>query len=269
MFEEHRQQYLGALGIDSYFPRWVLPNCPTMRTAEFAHQTEITDQYQSVDLHAINQADVSSHLSAIIDVRPSPQFDLNKILVEKTASVANDSPTITGAGAPAPISFNAASILAQLDTPKPKKIAPFSLSIWRVNGEILVIDSRNAKAAMPTDALLESLLNYVDFKDVSLMEEKLQWPMIENRFAAQTEDEARQELQTWLSVQLEIHGFKEVWLMGKNAYNYFFEPKAMPEEFQRTSFPSATMPILIMPSLIELLVAPALKARLLPILKKR
>lgn len=247
MYEDVRQQYLSSLGIDTYIPRWVLPNAPASYLACFS---PLEDTFpQSV---ALEHSELVS----------KPQNDTSPILVGTLIESLNPELTPTTNKA-----VNAASILAQLDVPKPKRLAPFGLSIWRLSNRLLVIDARNPKAALPTEALLKNLLSFVRIENDELQEDILQWPMIENRFSSQTADEARQELQTWLSVQLEIHGFQSVWLMGENAYQYFFDEKNKPAEFSITSFPLSDRQITIFPSLVELLANPICKRQLLSVLK--
>lgn len=255
MYEDIRQQYLSSLGVDSYYPRWMLPNASVSSIAQYL-------VVNNVESSSLEIAPVAESQSA--DFRASSPVVVSSLIQAIDSKIA-----IPPASDSKPEIVNAASILAQLESPKLTKLQPFSLSIWRISNRVLVIDSRNSKAALPTEQLLKSLLAYCNCMPELLSEDVLQWPMIENRFSSQTENEARQELQTWLSVQLEIHSVQHIWLMGKNAYRYFFDENHCPVEFTRVTFPLSHIPIIVLPSLIELLSAPQKKRALLPLLNDK
>jgi hypothetical protein len=164
---------------------------------------------------------------------------------------------------------NAADILAQLNI-KPISIAPFSLSIWRPIDGVMIVDSRNTKLALPTELLLNNILRAVfSNHPVKPQEEVLRWPMIENSFTMRTEDDARNELQTWLSVQHEIRPIRYLWLMGSNAAIYLLPRllKYTDSLHKVITLGDSAINGLILPSLNELLQNPATKKQLFSVLR--
>ncbi|HWV14972.1 MAG TPA: hypothetical protein VN030_06025 [Cellvibrio sp.] len=150
-------------------------------------------------------------------------------------------------------------------------IEAFSLSVWRPLDELMIVDARNTKLALPTDSLLKNILRHLfPASPLNVKEEVLRCPMIENSFARRTADDARAELQTWLSVQCEIRPFKYLWLMGSNAYLYLLpEVDGLGKNlWQSRSSAGSEIDALIMPALNELLIDPLLKKQLFSAIRR-
>ncbi|RZA00278.1 MAG: hypothetical protein EOO68_11485 [Moraxellaceae bacterium] len=162
------------------------------------------------------------------------------------------------------------SILAQLNATF-ETVEPFSLSIWRPLDGVIIIDSRNTKLALPTELLLKNIAQHIfPARTLQLQEEVLRWPMIENSFAKRSIEDARNELQTWLSVQHEIRPIKYIWLMGKNSATYLLPPNVVFSEslFNSTELTAAKINALILPSLNEILQKPAVKQKLFSAIRR-
>lgn len=259
MNELQRQMYLSALGVDTYMPRWHLPFAPTSILCELPREEIDVDSSQEV-------------ITSISDVR-------NLSIEEKVHSTAN--PQIAD---PIPIntliggifddkklvktnskSVNASTILAQLNDKPVAAITPFSLSVWRPAEGVMIVDSRNTKLALPTELFLNNILrNFILEKPLKLQEEVLRWPMLENSIAKFTSSDARNELQTWLSVQHEIKPINHLWLMGANAATYILPEnlKFTDSVFQCVELDGIVIKAQILPSLNELLQTPSLKRKL-------
>lgn len=261
MNELQRQHYLSALGVDTYMPRWHLPYAPQSVVCE---------------------------LPIIpIDVQPSSRIENKVEFVTAQAQPVNVIKTLSNEVSPvnnligdiletkkviksAALPTSAADILAQLNT-KPVTIDGFSLSIWRPVEGVMIIDSRNTKLALPTELLLNNILRSL-FSNQALkpQEEVLRWPMIENRFAKRTAEDACTELQTWLSVQHEIRSIRYLWLMGSNAATYLLPAGISIADtlFQSVVLADSTIHALNLPSLNELLQKPATKQKLFSALRQ-
>jgi hypothetical protein len=261
MNELQRQHYLSALGVDTYMPRWHLPYAPLsvgceLPVASIDAQSP-TKVEPSIEFVAppIQAAHPTKNL--ISDVSPVNHL-MGDILESKKVVKSAALPT------------SAADILAQLNT-KPVTIDAFSLSIWRPVEGVMIIDSRNTKLALPTELLLNNILRSV-FSNQALkpQEEVLRWPMIENSFAKRTEDDARTELQTWLSVQNEIRSVRYLWLMGSNAATYLLPAQTVLADtlFQSITLTDSNIQALSLPSLNELLQKPATKQKLFSALRQ-
>ncbi len=252
MNELQRMQYLEAMGIDSYMPRRQLLLGPAIR------------QCQPV-LPAQPAAVSGGDITPVAPVPGSPG---------EVAVPAGK----TGAGA-----VSVADILGQpttVVTPKPApaealKPAPeaavvprFALSLWRVTDTLLVVDSRHAELALPTEALLLNMLNALGLQLRGLPRaEILRWPMVENHFTRQGEAEAREALRAMLEAMQEEQPVSRLLLMGPEACHYLADdPCASADEslgaMQGKAVAAAGLGscAVVLPSLTQMLQAPTLKA---------
>lgn len=248
MNEFQRQTYLSALGIENYMPRWrlalapkpVICELPILVDAGNTVPGEGAETYTSVSPFAVSEESRSNNENplAVADVLRELQLD-NKTPLK-----------------------SAVPVVAPIVSPPTQTIAPFALSIWRPHAELLVIDSRNPKLALPTELLLNNIMHAV-FGAQTLLgkEEVLRWPMVDNTFVSRTIDDARSVLQVWLEVELERRPVKHLLLMGKNAAQYFLplDADATAVLFQQVNLVELSIPAIVAPSLIELLQQPLLK----------
>lgn len=239
MNELQRQAYLSNMGIENYMPRWQLPFGPAAQQCEFPMLT--------VDVAVPDKTDMAQTIS-VLDAPPT-----NTLLADMNISATR------------PIKISATSILQQLEKKPPVEVQPFALSVWRPAPGFLIIDSRHAALALPTELLLHNILRASLNRPVdSLQEEVLRWPMIENRFVSRTASDARTELQTWLAVEHERRPVNRLWLMGDNAIRYLLsadvEPQACVWQYHQLSESELTG--LILPGLNDFLQQPLLKAQL-------
>jgi len=260
MNELQRQLYLSALGVDTYMPRWQLAFAPASVACSLPAFSESsilnTEKTSSVQI-------ISSLISPQLDQQQSE----NKIVsINSLIGDIFDTKKIIKTDAQIKQSVSSLTEVAAVST-----IEAFSLSIWRPIDDLMIVDSRNTKLALPTDALLKNLFRNM-FSQVSALfkEEVLRCPMIENSFAKRTADDARAELQTWLSVQCEIRPIKYLWLMGENATNYLVADIAAKNKnlWQSSLVADSNIPALILPSLNELLINPLLKKPLFSAIRR-
>ena len=247
MNELQRQAYLSALGIENYAPRWLLPSAPAPVVCVMP---VINIPIATATLSPV------SLMAAVLD--PS---------VTRNIAPANLLTVITDLEGQkkVPLTVNAAAILQQLETKKAPVVKPFSLSVYRPQSGFLIIDSRNAASALPTELLLNNLLRaHLKATPFALDEEILRWPMIENRFMSRTEDDARNELQTWLAVENELRPIHTLWLIGENAARYWLSSEKDWLALYWTIHPIKEFPLpaLILPCLNQLLQNPVLKSKL-------
>lgn len=246
MNELQRQAYLSTLGIENYAPRWLLPSAPI----SVACVMPVLD----MPVATIESAQVSS-VAATLNLRIENNTAASNLLTT-TGDLAEQK---------TPFAINATEILQQLEGKKTPVAQPFSLTVYRPQPGFLIIDSRNTKLALPTEVLLNNLLR-AHFKTVqfTLDEEVLRWPMIENRFLSRTEDDARNELQTWLAVENELRPIQTLWLMGENAARYWLDAGGDWSAICWTTQPikDTSLQALILPSLNQLLQSPVQKSKL-------
>ncbi len=253
--ELQRQAYLSALGIENYMPRMILPFAPPSSVCElpvFAELHEAPSQQDKLPPIPVVAAEVTSQANTTRN------------------SVANDILADVAPAKKSPVPVNAASILEQLETKKAPIVEPFALSLWRPAPGFLIVDSRNSSLALPTELLLNNVLrSFLPAIKPDLREEVMRWPMIENRFVSRTADDARNELQTWLAVENELRPIDRLWLMGDNAARYLLSADIKPADacWQEHSLNLSGAGVnllhaVVLPSLVDLLQTPLLKARL-------
>lgn len=247
MNELQRQAYLSALGIENYAPRWLLPSAPV----SLACVMPVFD---------IPVAAVEISPAAFVAAVMNPHSESNTSAPNLLTTIADFAEQKK-----APLAVNAAEILQQLEGKKAPVVQPFSLTVYRPQPGFLIIDSRNTKLALPTEVLLNNLLR-ANLKALQFIlgEEVLRWPMIENRFVSRTEDDARNELQTWLAVENELRPIHTLWLMGESAARYWLVSENDWSATCWTMQPikDSSLQALILPSLNQLLQYPAQKSRL-------
>jgi hypothetical protein len=144
-------------------------------------------------------------------------------------------------------------------------IPAFTLSIWRPKSGLLIIDSRNTHLALPTERLLDNILNSVFNSNlVQGIEDVVHWPFFDNISVPQTREYACNALQVWLEVELERRPTTHLWLLGETAAEYFLPNH---NEFSKLvwqwlEFPEIPSKIFVAPSLVELLQLPLNKRTL-------
>jgi hypothetical protein len=259
MNELQRQLYLSAIGVDTYMPRWQLPFASISSACVLPVSTSA--QIEEKSGFQLDTKIVSSDIAPPVEILQivNAAIPINQLIVD-LLETNQLKPNLAG---------GATATSAKLNfSPVPNispSVAAFSLSVWRPFDNLMIIDSRNTKLALPTELLLTNILrSFFPKEKLELKSEVLRWPMIENNFATHTNVDARTELQTWLSVQCEIRPIKYLWLMGDNAAIYF-----LPEETERNNYlwqpallASLSINALILPSCNELLQQPLLKNQL-------
>lgn len=247
MNELQRQAYLSALGIENYAPRWLLPSAPVSVACVMpvfdipvatVESTQVSSVTTAMNPHIGSNTPAPNLLTTIVDLAEQKK---------------------------APLAINAKEILQQLEEKKAPVVQPFSLTVYRPQPGFLIIDSRNTKLALPTEVLLSNILRaHFQKMQFALGEEVLRWPMIENRFVSRTEDDASNELQTWLAVENELRPIHTLWLMGESAARYWLDPENdwAAKCWTEQPIKDSSLQALILPSLNQLLQRPAQKSRL-------
>lgn len=243
MNELQRQHYLSALGVESYAPRWLLPGAPEPRLC-----TRLPVAIPVAEPEIAAQA---------------PQAVATPVRAEGPQALSDVMRQMTGSGggaAPLSTALEAAPALPTTPTAQPT-VAPFTLSIWRSSLPILVLDSREPRAAMPTERLVRNLLRSLgDVDPASVTEEVLACPLVPKPTPA----DVREELSTWLEAELGRRPVQTLLLMGHNATHYLVPEDAEKEQllWQWVPLPGLDRPALIAPSLVDLLREPSHKRTL-------
>lgn len=240
MNELQRQTYLSVLGVESYAPRWLLPSAPEPRLC--------TRLPVAVPLAELAPAPQPQSVPRVAPTEAGPQA-LSDVLRQVT-------------GADAALAQPQTSAPTTPVTPKAQPtVAPFTLSIWRSSLPVLVLDSREPRAAMPTERLVRNLLRSLgDVESASVSEEILSCPLVPKPTPA----DARSELSTWLEAELARRPVQKLLLMGHNAAHYLVPEEAELEQLLWQWVPvPGELQALVAPSLVDVLREPALHKRAL------
>ena len=263
MHELHRQMYLSALGIDTYMPRWHLPFASASTACSLPLPTQtLTREGIFFNLESENLAPKIS-LRVAADQTDNTILPINTLIDDLLQTNKVEKPKLVDTDKPALPNLKLMPDVAAT-------VEAFSLSIWRPNKNLIVIDSRNTKLALPTELLLRNILQHVFPQEVlEMKDEVLRCPMIENSFVKSTLNDIRTELQTWLSVQCEFRPVKYLWLMGSNAATYLLPQKLEKSNdlWQSVLLNDLSIKALVLPSINELLQRPSQKKQLFSALK--
>ncbi len=226
MNEIQRQEYLVALGIDTYMPRWVLPNAPASVACEWP--VEVLDTAIAAE-PVVGQVPVAASLST--DGEGS-----NSASVAGPAALLGQLGGQPIAAKPKKVAASPVEPLAENQQPRAESsvvsaaaqaIPRFSLNLWRVSDDLLVVDSRQVELALPTDRLFHNMIFALGYRLAGpLQAEVLRWPLVERSLEPQGEQQARDMLHAYLDAQSLRQPFKHLLLMGEPAAKYILPQEA-------------------------------------------
>ncbi len=255
MNERQRLQYLEAIGIDTYMPRLLLPGAPDSVACAIA---------------AVSSGSVTSKTPPAKDGTVKPVAP-----VEPPKTVSPEQ--LLAQVMPAGVVDKVLSSPEPTEAPKPEvevaAAVEFSLSIWRVDDDLMVIDSRHSELALPTEPLLRNILRALGRSTAGLPKvEVLRWPVLEDHFEPQHETAARNMLEAMLEGKVSIKSIKFLLLLGCDACHYVMPKErlsdgATPESSlqdlmgQALNIELLNTTAIVAPGLSDMLQDPSLKAR--------
>lgn len=189
MNELARLQYLHALGVETFAPRWRLPGArpssqvvlPVIRSVRPV-QTEAPRAHSAP---APARQAIEATLAALPKAEPA-----------NLAPAAEPPPSIAQAAVP----------------------VRFTLNIWRVNTALMIIDSHAPRAALPTAALLSNMLLAKQWQGRLGAFDTLRWPLFKDDLAEAGLAQARDMVRAFLQSRLELSPVRFIWLMGADAF---------------------------------------------------
>jgi len=269
--ELQRAEYLSALGVPSYMPRFVLPLAPPPRQARLpvaeAQSTANPLPQSAAQIRAaLAPAEPQSQPAAAAVppagiksvAAPSAQPEIAPEVARQVGELVRDTRPVPQQ-APAPVTELA---------PPAQPVEPFVLSCWWLGDALLAVDSREPGAALPVEALFNNIVRALDWQDLPRERDRLRWPLAENRFGpAASAAEARDTCSSWLEAASARRPVKSIWLMGQQAREYCapvpLDPSAEPPLGDWNG-----VRIVAMPSLSELLREPQRKRGLWRLLQQ-
>ncbi len=257
MNELQRQQYLDALGIDTYMPRVILPYSPIPIACDISFLPETFG------------VDASSVMPSAIQSMPTPVTVALSQLTNKSAGGFSGDVLSVLADKPQSSVVASESVAALVDKLAEKVKIPsaapaFALSIWRVSDSLLVVDSRQAQLALPTEPLLINILVALGYPRQPLPKaDVVRWPMLSGPGVDQSEASAREMLEAYLDSRLMPQPGTRLLLMGADAARYVLPVAQMVENTvpfgQSFMLEALQANAIVVPSLADMLLAPASK----------
>ncbi len=312
MNEQQRMQYLEALGVDSYMPRLQLvaarpsvacaPVRPVSIPPAALGSSPATPPLVTSDTDSQVSRSVVKPQSASVEgmpvspsVTPAPRSPSSSVLEALSSSTAKPH-AMQKASEHSPLqsrpeqdrSIPSQDALRREPAPSKKPVANtastprFALTFWRVDEALLVVDSRRAELALPTDTLLLNILRALGVPvDALPQPDILRWPMTQDRYTPQGETEARESSWAMLEAMHESKPLQHVMLMGEDACHYLMAAGVTPEDSRGSSIDSNGSPLeslessigqlvnvadtnvkgVVVPSLSDMLLQPTVKAR--------
>lgn len=253
MNELQRTEYLMALGVTSYMPRFRLPLAPEPVQAPLPPPVDETPEPPAA---AAVMASVASVTEPAL-VRPAPAPEQ---IPEVAPEVGRVIGSITAETRVAPAPARPAAV-----KPPERSVSPFVLNCWWLGEELLAVDSREPGTALPVETLFGNIARALGWHQLAKERDKLKWPLAENPFAAAAgASDARDTCSSWLEAACSRKPVKSIWLMGSQAQE-FCAPVPLEQEVSDWQ----GVRVIAMPSLTELLTEPLRKRDLWQLLRKQ
>ncbi|WP_105101900.1 hypothetical protein [Microbulbifer pacificus] len=249
MNELQRTEYLTALGITSYMPRFHLPLAPESTQAELPPAVEETSEVApaAAIMAAVGAASAPPAMESTRPARPEPVPEISRVI----GSITTETRAPHAQAKPEPV------------VPSPQ-INPFVLSCWWLGEEVLAVDSREPGSALPVESLFGNIARALDWHQLPTARDKFRWPLAENPFAAAAgAAEARDTCSSWLEAAVSRRPAKSIWLMGQQARDY-----CAPRVFENDVADWNGVQLIAMPSLSEMLSEPLRKRDVWQLLRK-
>ncbi|WP_160154487.1 hypothetical protein [Microbulbifer sp. ALW1] len=258
MNELQRTEYLTALGVTSYMPRFRLPQAPEPRQAPLPPPVEdIPEVAPAAAVMAAIGADIAPEKASLINAGREQVISAAEPTPEISAKPSPDVSRVIGS-ITTETRVAAAPSKATPVAPPQQSIKPFVLSCWWLGEELLAVDSREPGLALPVESLFGNIARALGWHQLETRRDKLKWPLAENPFATAADAaDARDTCSSWLEAACARKPVKSIWLMGQQAQDY-----CAPVALDDAVVDWQGVPVVAMPSLTELLTEPARKRAL-------
>lgn len=231
MNEMQRMQYLSALDVDCYMPRFILTNAPVILPCEKSYVAEhsVVTAIETPELKntpAVSKQTASAPSAESIKAAADVLRTLGLESSTKSEKVKPQSVEVTDLKSEVPV---ATKIKPSAESSL--EIASFSLALWCV-GEMLFLDSRDIDISLPTDRFIHNIVSALGYshRDISSFE-IINWPFTALAIADKTESYARVDIQAFLDGKLLTSPVKKLILLGENA-NKFILPQGIDYQSQ-------------------------------------
>lgn len=201
MQEPLRSQYLAALGIDSYVPRFILPGAKISESCEW-----------------FNAPTGSVHLSAVIEgkvITPSGAGHDQKALSENIVQRSVES-------TPKSLARVIENVTAKISVAQSETGPQFALSIVLATGGILLIDAAPVSSVERTgfQKLLSNMLPALRPEAAQYVLDVFIWPLTRQPKISRDAEAAKETLSAYLNKQIKQRAIDVVLLLGEAAQQW-------------------------------------------------
>lgn len=249
MYEQTRQQYLDALGVQTYMPKWILPSAPLPVQCDLAAVRQVAlavERQPKLPLSVVSAQSETSSDSAQTSESVEGLLQ-SMLLTRKSTDIAKPTAALTGL-----------SLLAKQQLQA--NVHSFALNLWQCTGLIVVAD-RQVEKALPVSVLLNNILVALgrSLHDTQKAE-IIKWPL-ENLSAVQA-GPADAYLKSILSARRLAGQETTLLCFGEQScVNFLGQDVALYTQQEVALTDKAPLPALGLPSLETLIETPSLKAQ--------
>lgn len=245
MIEQQRLQYLAALGIETYIPTRMLVHAATSPIL-VPYEPEIVE----------DTADQTEVIEPPIDL-PQPVVEIvadKEAQIEATQSLSE---ALAEPVAEPPVNITPSANAAPLR---------FTLSLWTITPQLVVIDTRQTGSALPTDKLLQNMLRAMGYPLAQLPpSELIRWPIFKQDPQADNVEEALAMVQANINARCARAEEISLLVMGKTAADCVLAPCDEYTNYeqhlgQRIEHAPWQASLIVLPSLVDILEEPSRKA---------
>lgn len=253
-----RMHYLNAMGIEQYTPRREIQGA---LPSTLLHFQNINRKSYSSDTHSNVLKGKTTTEDEISSAGKRGKVIENRFLGDEFLSEAGaNNKQKPGRESTSP-KKQVSQLLDQVSVGAPKTALQFSISVWQLDNGMLVLDSRKARQAMPTTALLGNILAFYRLRTLKTEPEIIHWPPTKDFSLANDPDAVQQMITAFLESRSKAMDIKGLWLMGEQACQYVSENDKPYSDQLGDCYRMETLKcnVAILPSLIDMLVDPSLK----------
>lgn len=280
--EQARTQYLEAMGVDSYVPRWHLTNAAQSQHCELA--VEVTtnpttknpitrtanntapENVQSDTQGSASNTNTNTHLSN--EQVTSLSESLSSVLAELSDSntkTRRSSPRLADEKKSEQSASPQESIQSISDIQAQLAPASFNLGLWLTDTQIQILDSRQKGDALPTEAFLSNMLLANGLMQTRLPPMETQvWPFPGALESERGWDAAHGMMVDFFQFRFKQSPARAILAFGEDAAKATLSPSINFDElcFSSDGAKHKDISVIVLPSLRTFLYEPALKSRL-------
>ena len=234
--EDLRQELLGTLGIDSYFPRVLLPGAPKSRPCEWPESWLQTESARLPGIDAL-EPDHASTEPELTGPRTSPESPPESPVFSTVETVETVETVKSSRNSQAPAEHQSASDTEKGPGKEPGKQSAsrkrsedfrFQMLCIRVNEKLALINAMPhigpRQLTSPHLHLLHNLLRAggIDSQHMWIEDKPFSWPLVQGEYVDNSKSAAAVAFNAYLQQKLSDWQFSTLMVMGEEIYRHIF-----------------------------------------------